>query len=88
VLHLAVAMGLPTVALFRDYADADAWAPAGAAHRVFRLPCECVNRRDGPCTADGQARCLARLEPACVEQAILELLDGDKPLASAPGALL
>jgi ADP-heptose:LPS heptosyltransferase len=71
VLHLAAAVGLPTVALFRRYADAGAWMPAGPAHRVLSVPCPCVDQPQPPCAATGQAACLARLQPAVVADTIL-----------------
>lgn len=72
VLHLAVALGLPTVSLFRDYHDASAWAPAGAKHRVFSVPCVCVNQQAQPCAATQCADCLAKLEVGRVEAAVRE----------------
>lgn len=78
VLHLAVAMGLPTISLFRDYHDASAWMPAGATHRVFRVPCVCVNRREPPCAMAKRADCLARLEVNEIEAAVNELLGRTK----------
>jgi len=72
VLHLAVAVGRPTVSLFRDYHDAGAWTPAGPAHRVFRAPCICVNRREQPCAPAQRADCLGRLEVAPIAAAVLE----------------
>jgi len=75
VLHLAVALGLPTVSLFRDYHDASAWAPAGAKHRVFRAPCVCVNQKAQPCAATQRADCLAKLELGQIETAMREQLD-------------
>jgi len=71
VLHLAVAVGLPTVALFRRYADASAWMPAGPAHRVLSVPCPCVDQRQPPCAATGQAACLAQLSPVVVADTVL-----------------
>jgi ADP-heptose:LPS heptosyltransferase len=73
VLHLAVAVGLPTVALFRRYADASAWMPAGAAHQVLSVPCPCVDQRQPPCAATGQAACLAQLSPAVVADTVFGL---------------
>lgn len=73
VLHLAAAVGLPTVALFRRYADASAWMPAGPAHRVLSVPCPCVDQRQPSCAATGQAACLAQLKPAVVAQTIFEV---------------
>ncbi len=66
VLHLAAALGVPTLSLFRQYADASAWIPSGAAHRVLLTPCECVNRADQPCLVKGRADCLAKILPAAV----------------------
>ena len=79
VLHVAVALGLPTVSLFRDYHDADSWTPAGAKHRVFLAPCICVNRPVQPCAPAARADCLAKLEVAQIERAVHDLL-------STPGA--
>lgn len=76
VLHLAVALGLPTISLFRDYHDASAWTPTGARHRVFRLPCVCVNQRHQPCAPANRAECLAKLEVAQVVAAMGEQLPG------------
>jgi len=82
VLHLAVAVGRPTISLFRDYHDASAWRPVGAAHRSFSLPCVCVNQPDPPCAAKDRADCLARIEVSEVEKAVREQLQ----LAGLPPA--
>lgn len=74
VLHLAVALGVPTVSLFRDYHDAGAWMPTGPAHRVVSVPCACINQREQPCAATQQAECLARIEPARVGALLQEQL--------------
>jgi heptosyltransferase-1 len=74
VLHLAVAVGLPTISLFRDYHDASAWTPAGTRHRVFRMPCVCVNQSHQPCAKTNRAECLAKLEVEQVAAAIDEQL--------------
>ena len=76
VLHLAVAVGRPTISLFRDYHDASAWMPTGTTHRVFSVPCVCVNRREPPCAAGNRAECLAKLEVAQVIAAVGEQLQG------------
>jgi ADP-heptose:LPS heptosyltransferase len=70
VIHLAAAVGLPTVALFRRYADASAWMPAGSAHRVLSVACPCAGQRHPPCAATGQAACLAQLTPAVVADTV------------------
>ena len=74
VLHLAAAVGLPTVSLFRDYHDASAWTPKGPKHHVFRAPCVCVNQREQPCAVQNLAACLAKLEVEKVVAAIQENL--------------
>jgi ADP-heptose:LPS heptosyltransferase len=74
VLHLAVLVGLPTVALFRDYFDAASWTPSGPTHRVFRAPCVCVNRREQPCAPAQHADCLARVTVNDVQAAVHALL--------------
>jgi heptosyltransferase I len=74
VLHLAVAVGRPTVSLFRDYHDASAWTPTGPAHRVFRAACDCVNQTQQPCAPAQRADCLSRIEVRAVEAAVLENL--------------
>ncbi len=80
VLHLAVALGVPTVSLFREYHDASAWIPAGAMHRVLPVPCRCINQRVQPCAASGYAECLAGIEPAGVAAVIQERLTTPRPV--------
>jgi ADP-heptose:LPS heptosyltransferase len=87
VLHLAVAVGLPTVSLFRDYHDASSWTPAGPAHRVFRVPCVCVNQRTQPCAPAQRAECLGRLGVADIEAAVLEQLAKLRPDAAGDNKL-
>jgi ADP-heptose:LPS heptosyltransferase len=80
VLHLAVALGVPTVSLFREYHDASAWIPTGASHRAVTVPCRCINQRQQPCTASGYAECLASIEPASVAAVAHELLTTPPPV--------
>jgi len=82
VLHLAVAVGLPTVSLFRDYHDASAWTPLGPAHRVFRSPCICVNRKEQPCATDNRAECLGNLKVEAVAAAVKDLLGNATPASA------
>lgn len=84
VLHLAAALGRPTISLFRDYHDASAWMPMGAKHRVFSVPCVCVNRREPPCATANRAACLARLEVEPVATAVGELLQSPAPGVPRP----
>jgi ADP-heptose:LPS heptosyltransferase len=73
VLHLAAALGVPTAALFRDYAGTAEWLPRGPAHQHFLASCECADRRQPPCAAKGEAECLARIRPEHVLARINEV---------------
>jgi ADP-heptose:LPS heptosyltransferase len=64
VMHLAMALGVPTVSYFREQGDFQSWLPKGPTHRVVTVPCSCVDHYSGPCERLGQAECLARLQPA------------------------
>src|SRR5262249_15112312 len=61
VLHLAVAVGTPTVSLFRDYPGWKTWAPQGAMHKTLSVHCECGGRMRGGCVQRNEAACLAGL---------------------------
>ncbi len=76
VTHLAMAFGLPTVSLFREYAGLREWAPRGPAHQALTEPCRCVDRPqpDPVCARTGVAECLARITPAAVLRAAQQML--------------
>jgi ADP-heptose:LPS heptosyltransferase len=63
VLHLALALGVPTVALFRDYAGTLEWLPRGPAHKHLLALCPCANQKNPPCAKNNKALCLARITP-------------------------
>ncbi len=63
VLHLAMALGVPTVALFRDYAGTAEWLPRGEGHRHLLAPCPCANQKDPRCARSNKALCLDRISP-------------------------
>jgi heptosyltransferase-3 len=73
-MHLAAAMGTPTVALFGPSGE-DVWGPWGVKHRVVAMnnfPCRpCGN--DG-CGGGKVSECLTTLPVANVEAAVNELL--------------
>ena len=73
-MHLAVALGVPTVSFFRAHGGYRAWLPIGAAHRALTVPCSCVDHHDAPCERLGYAECLARLTPAEVGAAVEDQL--------------
>ena len=77
VLHLAMAIGKPTVSVFRDYEGREEWAPMGKQHAVLKRPCECHQQKQNFCP--NEPRCLAGI-PACeVAESILELLPDFPP---------
>jgi len=66
VIHLAMALGVPTFSLFREYGGLAEWLPRGAAHRHLTAPCRCVTERPPTCEKLEQAACLAGISPAAV----------------------
>jgi ADP-heptose:LPS heptosyltransferase len=73
VLHLAMALGLPTISLFREYPSLRGWLPQGPQHRSFVL--KCGGRNDGPCQKLPAALCLKDLSPDAVAKALMETLE-------------
>ena len=73
VLHLAQAVGLPTVAIFRDYAGKAEWLPRGDRHRHLTAPCPCALCREPRPDCAVNAACLRQISPAMVAEKIREL---------------
>jgi len=73
VLHLATALGKPTVSLFRQSQGLAGWAPRGDRHRVLVRDCPCHQSGKEGCEG-GRALCLSRISPAEVAQAVLACL--------------
>jgi len=70
VLHLAMALGVPTLGVFRQYDGLAEWLPAGKEHRHLIAACRCINENRTDCLQAGRAACLATITPAQVcEQA-------------------
>lgn len=74
VIHLAMALGVPTISLFRQRGGYRAWLPAGETHRHFLAPCGCESDRGSPCAKLGQAQCLAGIVPETVAGLAAQLL--------------
>ena len=74
VIHLAMAMGVPTLSLFRDYAGLAEWLPRGVADRHLTAICACVNRKSPACGNLSAARCLAGISSEAVVSVIREQL--------------
>jgi len=70
-MHLAAAVGTPTVAIFGP-TDAERYGPRGANHRIIwrREPCN-------PCKSPecGRDSCIGEIEPETVVQAVRSLID-------------
>lgn len=71
VLHLAVALGVPTLSFFRDRGHME-WVPRGPDHRVFMQHCPCLANGIGQCFSTGRAACLAEISPGSVAHLIRE----------------
>ena len=74
VIHLAMALGVPTVSLFRESVGRAQWQPRGPGHRNETRACACIGMKNPPCAAAGEARCLAEISPALVGRLVEELL--------------
>jgi ADP-heptose:LPS heptosyltransferase len=74
VLHLAMALGLPTISLFRNYSNLRAWVPRGAQHRSFTANCACIGQKHPTCLKQPIAVCLKEIQPPAVAQAVHEML--------------
>lgn len=74
VLHLAVALGVPTVSFFREQGFFRSFMPRGPRHRVISVPCSCVDHRNAPCERLGRAECFAQIQPARVATLVCEAL--------------
>jgi ADP-heptose:LPS heptosyltransferase len=59
VLHLAMAMGTPTLAVVRDHAGLKEWMPVGERHRQLVVACRCLKENRTDCLLAGKSSCLA-----------------------------
>ncbi len=66
VLHLAAALGIPTVSIFREYPGLKEWLPRGAKDRHLTAPCPCALAMRENCSGPQIAQCLAGIPPASV----------------------
>ncbi len=74
VLHLALALGVPTVAVFRRYDGLSEWMPPGSGHRHLIAACRCIDENRTDCLRAGRAACLAAITPAQVCEQACQLL--------------
>lgn len=73
VLHLAMALGKPTVSLFRESPGRPGWAPRGSRHCVLLAPCPCHQHGRMGCQG-GQSQCLGKIRPEEVSEAAIASL--------------
>lgn len=74
VLHLAVALGVPTISFFRQQGTYKSFMPLGSNHRVISMPCHCIDNMNAPCEQLGRSECFAQIEPARVASLVREQL--------------
>ncbi|MDB6066930.1 MAG: hypothetical protein JWR26_3138 [Pedosphaera sp.] len=75
VMHLAVALGVPTISFFRDQKGHKSWLPHGPDHQTLVVSCTCIDHHAAPCQASDRAECLVRLEPQQVAQIVCRRLN-------------
>jgi ADP-heptose:LPS heptosyltransferase len=73
-LHIAAAVGTPTVSIFGP-SDPASWAPRGSRHAVIQPTLPCVPCRQKGCENSGVSRCLDELSVAEIMVTIGPMLD-------------
>ncbi len=73
-LHLAMALGIPTVSLFRRYFGIEEWLPRGPQHQHVAVDCACSGQRKPPCLGRPSADCLAGITPEMVLAMVARVL--------------
>jgi ADP-heptose:LPS heptosyltransferase len=74
VLHLAAALNVPTVAIFRRYADMANWLPQGPGHTHLDAPCPCMESKKPACATTGEATCLGGISPEAAARELRRVL--------------
>jgi heptosyltransferase I len=74
VLHLAMALGAPTLSVVRDHAGLKEWTPVGERHRQFVVGCRCIKENRMDCLTAGKASCLASISAGQVAEEALRRL--------------
>jgi ADP-heptose:LPS heptosyltransferase len=72
--HLAMALGAPTLTVFRQYSGLPEWMPVGKEHRHLIARCRCIDEGGSDCLRAGRSACLAAITAGQVcEQACQQL---------------
>jgi ADP-heptose:LPS heptosyltransferase len=66
VLHLAMALNVPTMSIFREYPAVGEWLPHGGTHRHLLAKCSCVDQKQPPCAPRELAVCLNEISASSV----------------------
>jgi ADP-heptose:LPS heptosyltransferase len=74
VLHLAMALKVPTLGIFRQYDRIQEWLPVGAEHRNLVAACRCIAEDRDDCFRLAKPSCLAEISAERVAQEALEQL--------------
>jgi heptosyltransferase I len=74
VLHLAMALGIPTLTVFRDQPGWKEWLPMGNQHRHIVARCSCLEQNLTYCLTTGKADCLASIAAGQVADEALRQL--------------
>ena len=74
VLHLAMALGKPTVSLFRESVGRPGWVPRGSKHRALIKKCPCNETGQNKCL-ESRPLCLSLITPQEVAEAVLAALE-------------
>jgi ADP-heptose:LPS heptosyltransferase len=74
VLHLAMAMGVPTLSMVRDHAGLKEWTPVGERHRQFVVECRCLKENRTDCLTAGKSSCLSSVSAWKVAEEALRQL--------------
>ncbi|HTL57333.1 MAG TPA: glycosyltransferase family 9 protein [Candidatus Limnocylindrales bacterium] len=77
VLHLAVALGVPTISFFRQQGAYKSFMPSGALHQVISMPCYCIDQHHAPCEPLGRGECFVQIQPGLVAELVRKRLSGD-----------
>jgi ADP-heptose:LPS heptosyltransferase len=70
-LHLAMALGVPTLSLARDQAGMKEWMPVGKEHRQIVVECRCLKENRTDCLTAGRASCLSSISVGQVAELAL-----------------
>ena len=73
-VHIAAAVGLPTVCIFGPSSYVD-WAPRGRQHRVVYKNLPCVPCKNKGCQGSGISRCLEELTVEAVKTVVKNQMD-------------